>query len=220
MDDVLYVYRKAAIECLTNADRLYKDAKMMLEYGRFPSATALSIIGLEEVGKGVIFALISMDVLSTEIVKFVTSHDFKEYYSMIAVSCADQITELLSEMQTEYEVPITDDEWVVEFFKSLLSDESLYCILSPRKAREEIDYIYSDEFTSNDESSKNSIKKASLYVDIASDSSVKTPFLITQNKCEECVTELEWSLSVLSQLKRMLHSEKKWSEISKVINRC
>lgn len=219
MDDVLSGYRKAAIACITNADRLYDDAIMMLESGRFPSATALSIIGLEEVGKGVMFALISMDALPAPatINKSLNSHDFKEYYSMICVSCAEQITEFLCEMHTECEVPITDEEWVIEFFENLLTDDSFRYILSPYKARKEIDDIYSSEFTSNDEQSKNTIKNTSLYVDIASDGSVRTPFSITQNKCKESVTELGWSLSTLLRLKRMLLSEQKWTEISKAL---
>lgn len=227
MDSELYRNRETALECIANAERLHADAKLLLENGRFPSAAALSIIGLEEIGKGLILALISMG-LSIKTSDLLNYHNFKEYYSMICVVCAGLITELLTEMQTEYEATITDEEWVIEFLENLFMDESFQRILATselslkeiRKATNAaIDDIYFDDFSGNKGWSKNKIKQASLYVDVAKDGSIRTPLSMAKDKCEECVIELGFSLKVFSRLMRVMHSENKWAEIADAIKR-
>ncbi len=227
MDSELYRNREAALECMANAERLHEDAKLLLVKNRFPSAAALSVIGLEEVGKGLILALIPMG-LSNKTSDLLNYHNFKEYYSMICVVCAGLITELLTELQTEYEATITDEEWVIEFIENLFRDESYKRILvttelSLEKIRKAIDAaiddIYFDDFSGNKGWNKNKIKQASLYVDIAKDGSIRTPLSMTKDECEECVNEFGFSLKVLSRLMRVMHSEKKWAEIADAIKR-
>ncbi len=227
MDSELYRNREAALECMANAERLHEDAKLLLVKNRFPSAAALSVIGLEEVGKGLILALIPMG-LSNKTSDLLNYHNFKEYYSMICVVCAGLITELLTELQTEYEATITDEEWVIEFIENLFRDESYKRILVTtelslekiRKAIDDaIDDIYFDDFSGNKGWNKNKIKQASLYVDIAKDGSIRTPLSMTKDECEECVNEFGFSLKVLSRLMRVMHSEKKWAEIADAIKR-
>lgn len=77
MDSELYRNREAALECMANAERLHEDAKLLLVKNRFPSAAALSVIGLEEVGKGLILALIPMG-LSNKTSDLLNYHNFKE----------------------------------------------------------------------------------------------------------------------------------------------
>jgi AbiV family abortive infection protein len=227
VDSELYRNREAALECMANAERLHEDAKLLLVKNRFPSAAALSVIGLEEVGKGLILALIPMG-LSNKTSDLLNYHNFKEYYSMICVVCAGLITELLTELQTEYEATITDEEWVIEFIENLFRDESYKRILvttelSLEKIRKAIDAaiddIYFDDFSGNKGWNKNKIKQASLYVDIAKDGSIRTPLSMTKDECEECVNEFGFSLKVLSRLMRVMHSEKKWAEIADAIKR-
>jgi AbiV family abortive infection protein len=227
VDSELYRNREAALECMANAERLHEDAKLLLVKNRFPSAAALSVIGLEEVGKGLILALIPMG-LSNKTSDLLNYHNFKEYYSMICVVCAGLITELLTELQTEYEATITDEEWVIEFIENLFRDESYKRILVTtelslekiRKAIDDaIDDIYFDDFSGNKGWNKNKIKQASLYVDIAKDGSIRTPLSMTKDECEECVNEFGFSLKVLSRLMRVMHSEKKWAEIADAIKR-
>lgn len=147
---------------------------------------------------------------------------------MICVVCAGLITELLTELQTEYEATITDEEWVIEFIENLFRDESYKRILVTtelslekiRKAIDDaIDDIYFDDFSGNKGWNKNKIKQASLYVDIAKDGSIRTPLSMTKDECEECVNEFGFSLKVLSRLMRVMHSEKKWAEIADAIKR-
>lgn len=46
-------YRLAAVATLNNADRLVQDAERLVELGSYPTAHALAVLGLEELGKHV-----------------------------------------------------------------------------------------------------------------------------------------------------------------------
>ena len=49
--------KKAALEVFLNAGRLFEDAKYLEEWGRFPTAYALSILAQEEYGKAFLLHL-------------------------------------------------------------------------------------------------------------------------------------------------------------------
>lgn len=48
---------RAAVAAATNANALFRDAQLLLQAKRYPRTVSLSIIGYEEVGKALLFAL-------------------------------------------------------------------------------------------------------------------------------------------------------------------
>jgi AbiV family abortive infection protein len=63
------MYSKGSAECLSNAEKLLDDARILLNKSSFGSAQSLGITALEEVGKAIILELANLNYVDREVVK-------------------------------------------------------------------------------------------------------------------------------------------------------
>jgi AbiV family abortive infection protein len=212
------VLRRTAIASLDNARNLYKDSNELAKVHRYGTAASLAIVGIEEVGKCLLFTLAALGVvpeLETHIAKALKEHELKQLlceYSDISAWLVDEYRSIISQAAG---FPYTSDAaWIEEFLVTLLQDPSTDCLL--RKARERLKQR--SDFLKNDFDSyenKQMLKHRGLYVDLRDNGDVTTPESVTDTEMQCELGELKSSLDTFQRLYNVLKSDADWEIVKK-----
>ena len=214
----------AAIESFENAKRLSVDAGLLLEQNRFPSAAGLSIIGLEELGKFIVFLLISTQRFPATRRCF-KNHIFKQVMFYLGSHISEMVTGYLSELSSlsDYQW-VSDYEWGMEFLSSINEDVTVKMIVNSldnigelRAVCENILGVDGDREDDQDyekEEMPDKIKQKAFYVDIQDSNEISVP--INEVTCYQATSfydELTFALQELERLKRVMQNQEEWEKM-------
>lgn len=197
---------RAAVECINNAYCIQEDVKVLAEYGS-KRAITLSVIGLEELGKAVIFLIASMppfDGFRQRVPQLVTDHPRKQIAASIATISWDLIEDYLTEWEDMYPeaIPEPRERYVGRWLLDIIEDQSVKDLITNRQ---EADALCADI---------NQIKMSSLYVDLDFQSgNVSTPEQVKSYHMEVWPTRLAYSLKAMEPVKHVLEEEALWNEV-------
>ncbi|MCK4819475.1 AbiV family abortive infection protein, partial [bacterium] len=130
-----FLFREAGVACLKNARALLSEAKMLYEKGFFARSFCLAIIGQEELGKAIIFALAGLDLFPSLRERLSNrdrsnpafEHELKQILEEswgIAIWQVEEYHQILiDEIGRENWTPISDVEWLEELFVSLAIED-------------------------------------------------------------------------------------------------
>lgn len=216
--------KKAGIASLENAKALLDEAKILHEKTRFARALCLSIVGQEELGKAILFALAGLDLLP-DIRKRLSNrdrsnpsfeHDLKqllEKYWGIAVWQLEEYHQIMmNEIGWEYWSPISDVEWLEELFVSIMEEDYAFSdiIRKKGKAKKMMKKSISkipDELTTEEK------KHTGLYVDLKPDGSFSEPKSIEEVDSQLAICELKSGIDDFKRLERVFKNREDWNSL-------
>jgi len=208
-------FRRAASASLGNAMALYEDAFFLL-FGaqRYARSLSLSVIGVEEIGKAILYALAALDTLPDLRQKLERSkrgnpahlHLSKQLLHQYADIAYWQVSEYLQILaqETGELASVSDVEWLTQLFVVLVRDPSVGKVNKPSKADKKL-------LTFNES------KERGLYVDLSPKSDLSTPEQINAKEAERELTDLKSTLNDLSRLSRVLESDDEWQLLEKSV---
>lgn len=204
---------RAAVECINNAYSIQEDVRVLVARGS-KRAITLSIIGLEELGKAVIFVIAALppfDGFRQRVPKLVTDHPRKQIAASIATISWGLIEDYLAGMEAEYPeaVPEPRERYVGQWLVDIIEDQSVKDLVTNRQ---EATTMSGDA---------NQIKMRSLYVDLDFQTgNVTTPEQIDSVDMELWTLRFTNSLKAMKPVKCVLEDKKLWNNVvNRVVNR-
>ena len=211
---------------MKNAKALLDETKLLYENNYTARALCLSIIGQEELGKAVLFALAGLNLFPNLRERLSNrdwsnpsfEHELKqllEQYWGIAVWQLEEYHQILrDEIGSEYWSPLSDVEWLVELFESIVvEDPSFADVLQKRgRAKKKMKkYTFMKKYFPTREEKKH----AGFYVDLKPDGSFSEPISIDEVDVRLAVFGLESALDDFSRLERVFMSDTDWQILEK-----
>jgi AbiV family abortive infection protein len=203
-------FRSAASASLKNATALYEDALFLFGAQRYARSLSLSVIGVEEIGKAVLYSLAALDRLPDLRWKLerpkggnpAHTHASKQLlyeYAGIAYFQVGEYRQILAQ-ETADSTSVSDVEWLAELFVELINDPSIVKVTEPSKSDKK--FLILEEK-----------KERGLYVDLSPELGLSTPGQIDVKEAERQLADLKSSLDDLSRLSRVLESDDEWQLI-------
>ena len=223
-------FRDVAVASLRNAQALLEDASLLFHKQRYARALSLSVIGLEESGKALLYSIAALDILP-DLRKTLEktgreknpAHDhrlkqlYQEYVS-IAVWQVREYMQILVQGAGVF-VPVADVDWLTELFAALIEDPSAETLTKPKKARK----VWGSENTMMEsiaDEKKPDLeqrKQAGLYVDLSVTFGLSTPEQIGEKEAELALSDLRSSLQDFERLRRTLEAEQEWRSLANAV---
>lgn len=200
-------FRSGASASLKNATALYEDALFLFRAQRYSRSSSLSVIGVEEIGKAVLYSLAALDRLPDLREKLERSkggnpahiHASKQLlyeYADIAYSQVSEYRQILAQ-ETGDSTSVSGVEWLAELFVELINDPSIAKVTEPSKSDKKLLTL-------------DKKKERGLYVDLSLDLGLSTPEQIDVKEAERQLADLKSSLNDLRRLPRVLDSDDDW----------
>jgi len=199
--------RLAASASLKNATALYADALVLFGAQRYARCLSLSVIGVEEIGKAILYALAALDGLADLRQKLERSkrgnpaqtHLSKQLLYQYAAIAYWQVGEYLQILAQESgdSTSVSDVEWLAELFVELINNPSIAKVSEPSRSDKKL--LTLDEK-----------KERGFYVNLSPELGLSTPEQIDLKDAERQLTDLKSSLNDLSRFSRVLESDDEW----------
>lgn len=222
--------RTAAAAAFKNAASVLEDVDLLYQSGRWPRTVSLAIVGQEELGKAVIYAVAALDrlpglrevLLASSYEAPVRNHQFKQLAADIA-SIAHFMAEDLIYDSDGMAGPTHDREWV----DTVLADAADWLhrsgVTKGQKARRA--YVREQErrlqaLTADlpeplqGAASAETRKWRGLYVDLA-EGVLHEPRIVSEFDARSARTALDIDISALFRLQTFLEDNERWSELDR-----
>jgi AbiV family abortive infection protein len=216
--------KKAGIASLENAKTLFDEAKILHDKTLFARALCLSIIGQEELGKAVLFALAGLDLFpdirkrlsNRDLSNPAFEHDLKqllEEYWGIAVWQLDEYHQIMmDEIGWEYWSPISDVEWLEDLFVSIMEEDSSFADIIRKKGKAK-KMMKKRIARIPDESTTEEKKHRGFYVDLKPDGLFSEPKCIDEVDSRLAIGELESAIADFERLERVFKNSEDWNSL-------
>lgn len=216
--------KKAGLASLENAKALLDEAKILHEKSRFARALCLAIIGQEELGKSILFALAGLELLpdirerlsKRDLRNPAFEHDLKqlleEYWEIAVWQLEEYHQIMMDEIGWECWSPISDVEWLEELFVSIMGEENTFSDLIRKKGtakkmmKKRISKISEDLTTEGK-------KHTGFYVDLKPDGSFSEPKSIEEVDSRLAIGELKSGIEDFKRLERVFRNGEDWNRL-------
>ena len=216
--------RQAGVACLKNARALLSEAKMLYEKGFFARSFCLAIIGQEELGKAIIFALAGLDLFpglrerlsnrnrSNPAFEHELKQILEESWGIAIWQVEEYHKILIDEIGRENWTPISDVEWLEELFVSLaIEDPSCTDVLRKQGRAKKIMKKWTsgvfNELTTEEQ------KHTGFYVDLKPDRSISEPDSIDEIDARIGIGKLDSALEDFKRLDRVFTNDEDWNRL-------
>ena len=208
--------RAAAAAAFGNAESIREDVDLLYEAGRWPRTVSLSIIGQEELGKAIIYAVAALDRLPglREILLRsgredpVRDHQFKQVVTEVAIISHFMAEDLIYESDG-MAGPSTSTDWVDTVLQDCAHGLHESGVIKGVKARRE--YIEKHRGRSDD---LEKTKWRGLYVDMSEDA-LHEPRTVDEFEARMARVDLGISLDALFRLGACSEDDEMWSELDR-----
>ena len=222
-------FRDAGAATLRNAGALLEDASLLFRKQKYARAFSLSVVGLEETGKALLYSIAALDILpefrkrleQTGRENPAHDHRLKQLYQEyvgIAMWQVGEYMQILVQGAGVF-VPVADVDWLTELFAALIEDPLAETLTKPKKARK----VWGSENTMMEsiaDEKKPDLeqrKQAGLYVDLSVTFGLSTPEQIGEKEAELALSDLRSSLQDFERLRRTLEAEQEWRSLANAV---
>ena len=220
--------REVSRAALDNADTLLTEARLLHRHSSFARALSLSILGQEEVGKALIFAVAALGLVpetGTKLEQLMRDHATKQQWERFAVTFAGVGRDLEEEAESGSDATSQHDVWAVQRLLSLCSRAFADKLESAKKskeaAREHFEMVagVTDELRAllgitgaEAAMTPDQLKMAGFYVDVA-DGKVRIPSSLRESQAATALSDLSGSIRSMRHLRRVLEEDDLWGEL-------